>query len=137
MNVLLIIAAIGVVVLFALPLARVPARYSFHGQGFRTAEEARAYLKPAFKDDGLIDRLLQLQDEEREGKERITKGAEKPKRTAPIKVDPRWYFAARVGFSAVAILAALWVILSKNYPESELKWAYGMVGLVIGHWFKA
>lgn len=67
MNVLLIIAAIGVVVLFALPLARVPARYSFHGQGFRTAEEARAYLKSAFKDDGLIDRLLQLERQLRKG----------------------------------------------------------------------
>lgn len=36
----------------------------------------------------------------------------------------------------VALFASLFVILSNKYPDSDLKWAFGMVGLVVGYGLK-
>ena len=36
----------------------------------------------------------------------------------------------------VALGASLFVILTKWYPDSDTKWAFGMVGLVVGYWLK-
>lgn len=36
----------------------------------------------------------------------------------------------------IALAASLFVILSNRYPDSDLKWAFGMVGLVVGYWLK-
>lgn len=38
--------------------------------------------------------------------------------------------------SAVVLTASLWVILSNNYPDAHLKWAFGMIGVVIGYWLR-
>ncbi len=37
-------------------------------------------------------------------------------------------------FSAILLVAALHVILSKAYKAEDLKWAYGTVGTILGHW---
>ena len=38
---------------------------------------------------------------------------------------------------SVALLgAALYVILSKQYASDDAKWAYGIVGTIIGYWLK-
>jgi len=37
-------------------------------------------------------------------------------------------------FSGVMLLASLWVILSKRYPEETLKWSYGTLGALSGYW---
>lgn len=42
----------------------------------------------------------------------------------------------QISLSAVILGASLMVILSNAYPESHSKWAFGMVGLVIGYWLR-
>lgn len=40
-------------------------------------------------------------------------------------------------FVSLAILVSgLYVILSGRYPDATVKWAYGMVGLVVGYWLR-
>lgn len=34
----------------------------------------------------------------------------------------------------VVLAAAMYVILSKNYPVDTQKWAFSIVGLVVGYW---
>ena len=41
---------------------------------------------------------------------------------------------AGMGFSIVFSGAGLFIILSKRYDESDNKWAYGVIGTVIGYW---
>jgi hypothetical protein len=48
----------------------------------------------------------------------------------------RWIFVARAIVSALMLTAGLFVILSGNYPDATTKWAYGMVGLVVGYWLR-
>jgi hypothetical protein len=48
----------------------------------------------------------------------------------------RWHFAARAVVSAVVIVACLLVILKGNYPDAITKWAFGMMGLVVGYWLR-
>lgn len=38
--------------------------------------------------------------------------------------------------TVVAIGLALWIILSNQFPEDSKKWAYGIIGTVIGFWLK-
>lgn len=48
----------------------------------------------------------------------------------------RWMFVARVIVSAILLISSLVVILSNKYPDATIKWAFGIVGLVIGYWLK-
>lgn len=34
----------------------------------------------------------------------------------------------------VLLIAALWVILSKRYQDAEKKWAFGIIGTIVGYW---
>src|SRR5258708_4012846 len=38
--------------------------------------------------------------------------------------------------SLAVLVAALYIILSKTYEDSAQKWAYGSVGMILGHWLK-
>ena len=38
--------------------------------------------------------------------------------------------------SLVVLFAALYVILSKSYESDTQKWAYGVIGLVVGFWLR-
>ena len=38
--------------------------------------------------------------------------------------------------SGAALAAALYIILSAGYPDSYSKWAFGMVGLIVGYWLR-
>jgi len=40
----------------------------------------------------------------------------------------------QVAVSILVLLAALFVILSKRYPEATAKWAYGSLGTILGYW---
>jgi len=40
----------------------------------------------------------------------------------------------RVLISLVVLAAALYVILSNKYEDDVKKWAFGVVGLIIGYW---
>lgn len=42
-----------------------------------------------------------------------------------------------VVLSLLVVLSALYVILSKDmYPDAQQKWAFGVVGTILGYWFK-
>jgi uncharacterized membrane protein YfcA len=47
-----------------------------------------------------------------------------------------WAMLTRIGFSGVVLLIAGIIILSNAYPDSHLKWAFGIVGIVLGYWLK-
>jgi len=38
--------------------------------------------------------------------------------------------------SIVVLLSGLYIILSKNYEPAEQKWAFGIVGTIVGYWLK-
>lgn len=42
----------------------------------------------------------------------------------------------RIGISLIVLIAALYVILSQKLPADYIKWATGMVGLVVGYWLR-
>ena len=42
----------------------------------------------------------------------------------------------RIAVSLAVLGAALFVILSQRYPEDYAKWAFGVIGVVIGYWLR-
>lgn len=51
---------------------------------------------------------------------------------AKAPVDQKWIVS--LIFSGIMLLASLWIILSKKYPDETAKWAYGTVGTLGGYW---
>ena len=41
-----------------------------------------------------------------------------------------------VALSAIALVAALFIILSNRSSGESQKWAYGVVGVILGYWLK-
>jgi uncharacterized membrane protein len=41
---------------------------------------------------------------------------------------------AQMVFSLLVLTAALYVILSRQYEADTQKWAFGMIGLIVGYW---
>lgn len=50
---------------------------------------------------------------------------------APVAV------AMRMVITAVVLVSALYVVLSKGYEPDTEKWAFGTIGLLIGYWMPA
>ncbi|HTD47162.1 MAG TPA: hypothetical protein VK881_07840 [bacterium] len=54
--------------------------------------------------------------------------------------EDRWrvrlILVVRIVISGAALLTALYVIISNKYPDAHVKWAFGIVGLVIGYWLR-
>jgi hypothetical protein len=48
----------------------------------------------------------------------------------------RTILIVRIVISSAALVAALYVILSNGYPDAHVKWAFGIVGLIIGYWLR-
>ena len=46
----------------------------------------------------------------------------------------QWY--AQLMFSGMMAIAALYVILSKNYPDAVDKWAYSTIAFIMGFWLQ-
>ncbi len=42
----------------------------------------------------------------------------------------------KIGISVIVLGAALFVLLSQKFPDDYNKWAFGMVGLVVGYWLR-
>lgn len=51
--------------------------------------------------------------------------------TAPVVI------AMRMVITAVVLVSALYVVLSKRYETDTEKWAFGIIGLLIGYWMPA
>jgi hypothetical protein len=43
-------------------------------------------------------------------------------------------FWVRVVISSIVVCAALYVILSSKYSSDTEKWAFGIIGLIVGYW---
>ena len=43
---------------------------------------------------------------------------------------------AQIGFSILILVGCGWIVLSGQYPDDYNKWAFGMIGVVIGYWLK-
>ena len=50
--------------------------------------------------------------------------------------EPLIVLAMQVVVSLVVLTAGLYVILAQSYALDDKKWGYGIVGTVIGYWFK-
>ena len=50
------------------------------------------------------------------------------------KEPPHGRFYVRLGITLLVLSACLYVVLSDRYPSDTLKWAFGMIGLIIGYW---
>ncbi len=42
----------------------------------------------------------------------------------------------RIGVTFTVLIVSFYIILSNAYPDSHAKWAFGMVGLVLGYWLR-
>jgi hypothetical protein len=47
-----------------------------------------------------------------------------------------WGVLGRVVVSLVVLFVAIYVILNNGYPDATTKWAFGVVGLILGYWLK-
>ena len=54
----------------------------------------------------------------------------------PSPDTERLYAIVRVVISLVVLAVALGVIVSQQFPDDYSKWAFGMVGLVLGYWLR-
>ena len=43
----------------------------------------------------------------------------------------------QVIFSTIVLGVSIYMILSKQYSDETNKWAYGMIGLIMGYWLSA
>ena len=43
---------------------------------------------------------------------------------------------ARIVFSAIVLVFAVWLIGSKGFEDSAEKLAFGAIGLILGYWLK-
>lgn len=44
---------------------------------------------------------------------------------------------ASICLSVLLTFSALYIILSQKYQDADTKWAYGIVGSMIGYWMKS
>jgi hypothetical protein len=51
----------------------------------------------------------------------------------PLEAERLWMTAVVTG---VVLASSLWVILSKKYGPESGKWAYGVVGIILGFWLR-
>jgi hypothetical protein len=47
-----------------------------------------------------------------------------------------WLVLARIGFSLLVLGIAGFIILTNAYPDAHTKWAFGIVGVILGYWLK-
>ena len=40
----------------------------------------------------------------------------------------------QIAVTFIVLASALYIILSKQYPDDAQKWAFGVIGLIIGFW---
>lgn len=64
-------------------------------------------------------------------------GAMPPSPAPEVPVGMSYPLVAQLAISAILLVAALFVILTKKYPPQDKHWAYGALGTVVGFWLKA
>lgn len=56
--------------------------------------------------------------------------------TQPIDPDRRTMLFIRIGLSVVVLGVSLFIVLSQKFSSDYTKWAFGMIGLVVGYWLR-
>jgi uncharacterized membrane protein len=56
--------------------------------------------------------------------------------TQPIDPDRRTMLFIRIGLSVVVLGVSLVIVLSQKLSSDYTKWAFGMIGLVVGYWLR-
>jgi hypothetical protein len=59
-----------------------------------------------------------------------------PQPTPELSNGMNYPLTAQLVISAVLLIAALFVILTKRYAAQDKHWAYGALGTVVGFWLK-
>jgi uncharacterized membrane protein len=54
----------------------------------------------------------------------------------PIDPDRRTMLFIRIGLSVVVLGVSLFIVLSQKFSSDYTKWAFGMIGLVVGYWLR-
>ena len=47
-----------------------------------------------------------------------------------------WSVLGRLIVSLLVLIVAFYIILSNAYPDAHTKWAFGIIGVVLGYWLK-
>jgi len=42
----------------------------------------------------------------------------------------------RIAITSIILIAGLYIILSQAYQEDYTKWAFGIIGVIVGYWLK-
>ena len=101
-------------------------------RGYRLASEsARTWCRPTGRGKELDDIV-----ERRSTVPLLSPG---DRRVVPNPVDPLTFhfFYVRAALSAVILACALYVILSERFQPRDKHWAYGIVGTILGLWFRS
>ena len=40
----------------------------------------------------------------------------------------------QIAITLLVLLSALWIILSQKYSDDTQKWAFGIIGIIVGYW---
>jgi len=44
--------------------------------------------------------------------------------------------SVRIALTAIVLLASLYVVLFRPRDKTAREWAFGVIGLILGHWLK-
>jgi hypothetical protein len=64
----------------------------------------------------------------------VAPGGGRPEVAAPARVNVRTIMMVVV--SVLVLGSSLFIILSKQYDSESQKWAFGVVGMIVGFWLK-
>lgn len=54
----------------------------------------------------------------------------------PSATPSRTITFTRIAVSIIVLGVAIYVILSQRFPDDFSKWAFGVVGVIIGYWLR-
>ena len=50
--------------------------------------------------------------------------------------DDRLYLLIRSLVTVLVLAVALFVVMKDGYPDATIKWAYGVIGILLGYWLR-
>lgn len=56
--------------------------------------------------------------------------------TPPSNVPSRTITFVRIAISLSVLGVVLYIILSQKFPDDFSKWAFGVVGVIVGYWLR-